>query len=98
MSPEQLKGQPLDQRCDVFALGAVLYEMLSGKEAFPGETAAEVIAAVVSSGPTPRIEPPGPGALNAILDRALAAKRRAATRRRRPSSPTCARRPRASGS
>ncbi len=58
MSPEQLKGQPLDERSDLFAIGAVLYEMLSGKEAFPGESAAEVIASVVSAGPTPRVEPP----------------------------------------
>ncbi len=72
MSPEQLKGQPLDERSDLFAMGAVLYEMLSGKEAFPGESAAEVIASVVSAGPTPRVEPPAPSALNAILDHALA--------------------------
>jgi TolB-like protein/Tfp pilus assembly protein PilF len=72
MSPEQLKGQPLDERSDVFSLGAVLYEMLSGKEAFPGDSAAEVIAAVLSSGPTPRLETTGSVDLNAVLDRALA--------------------------
>src|SRR5262249_28407675 len=72
MSPEQLKGQPLDERSDVFSLGAVLYEMLSGTRAFPAESAAEVIAAVLSAAPTPRLEPTGAADLNAVLERALA--------------------------
>jgi TolB-like protein/tetratricopeptide (TPR) repeat protein len=72
MSPEQLKGQPLDERSDLFSLGAVLYEMLSGNEAFPGESAAEVIAAVLSAAPPPRLDSGAAAGLNAVLDHALA--------------------------
>ncbi len=38
MSPEQAKGRPADKRCDIWAFGCVLYEMLTGKQAFEGET------------------------------------------------------------
>ena len=37
MAPEQVRGQPVDQRADIFAFGAVLYEMLSGQRAFQGD-------------------------------------------------------------
>jgi TolB-like protein/tetratricopeptide (TPR) repeat protein len=72
MSPEQLKGQPLDERSDVFSLGAVLYEMLSGARAFPGDSVAEIIASVLSAAPTPRLAATAAADLNAVLDRALA--------------------------
>ncbi len=47
MSPEQAKGKPVDRRADIWAFGVVLFEMLSGRQAFTGETASEVLAAVM---------------------------------------------------
>jgi len=51
MSPEQVRGEPLDARADIFAFGAVLYEMLSGRHAFEGATAADVMSAVMRQDP-----------------------------------------------
>jgi serine/threonine protein kinase/Tol biopolymer transport system component len=51
MSPEQAKGQRVDRRCDIWAFGCVLYEMLSGGKAFQGETTSDVLAAVIKSEP-----------------------------------------------
>ena len=64
MSPEQVRGKPVDQRTDIFALGAVLYEMISGKRAFHGETAADTMSAILREEPpdlteTNRNLPPG---------------------------------------
>ena len=53
MSPEQAEGRAVDERSDVFSFGAVLYELLSGRRAFPGETAAQVLSAVLHEDPTP---------------------------------------------
>jgi serine/threonine protein kinase/tetratricopeptide (TPR) repeat protein len=53
MSPEQLRGQPVDHRTDIFSFGCVLYEMLSGQRAFAGETAADTITEVLSKDPAP---------------------------------------------
>ena len=50
MPPEQAKGRPLDRRADIWAFGAVLFEMLTGSRAFPGETHAETVAAVIGRG------------------------------------------------
>jgi eukaryotic-like serine/threonine-protein kinase len=47
MAPEQVRGQPVDHRADIFALGAILYEMLSGRRAFDGGSAIETMSAVV---------------------------------------------------
>ena len=51
MSPEQVRGQRLDHRSDVFSLGAVLYEMLSGKRAFRGDSAIETLNAILKEDP-----------------------------------------------
>jgi eukaryotic-like serine/threonine-protein kinase len=51
MSPEQAKGKAADRRVDIWSFGCVLYEMLTGKMAFSGETAAEILAAVIRAEP-----------------------------------------------
>jgi len=51
MSPEQVRGQALDQRTDIFSLGAVIYEMLSGRRAFRGATTADTISAILTCDP-----------------------------------------------
>ena len=73
MSPEQLRGEPLDERSDLFALAAVLYEMVSGRPAFPGPGPAARIAAILSRDPEPLSGVPP--ALNAVLRRALSKDR-----------------------
>ena len=51
MSPEQVRGQVVDHRSDIFAFGAILYEMLSGKRAFHGSSAAETMSAILKEDP-----------------------------------------------
>jgi eukaryotic-like serine/threonine-protein kinase len=51
MSPEQAKGQPVDQRSDIWSFGVVLYEMVSGKRLFAGETTTDVLASVLKEEP-----------------------------------------------
>ena len=53
MAPEQLEGKEADARTDIFAFGAVLYEMLTGKKAFEGKTQASLIAAILDREPPP---------------------------------------------
>jgi serine/threonine protein kinase len=53
MSPEQLQGKEADARSDLFSFGCVLYEMLTGKQAFEGQSAASVIAAILEREPAP---------------------------------------------
>ena len=53
MSPEQLQGKDTDARTDLFSFGCVLYEMLTGKRAFEGESAASVIASILERDPAP---------------------------------------------
>ena len=51
MSPEQVRGRPVDKRSDIWAFGCVLYEMLTGRQAFAGETVSDIMAAVLRSEP-----------------------------------------------
>jgi hypothetical protein len=51
MSPEQARGKPVDRRADIWAFGAVVYEMLTGKHAFEGETTSDMLAAVIKTEP-----------------------------------------------
>ena len=51
MSPEQAKGKPVDKRADIFAFGAILYELLTGKRAFEGETITETLGAIIHKEP-----------------------------------------------
>jgi eukaryotic-like serine/threonine-protein kinase len=77
MSPEQLAGEPLDGRSDLFAMGALLYEMAAGRPAFPGATAAERITAILARDPDPLPGHLGPPRLQDVLRRALARDRTA---------------------
>ncbi|MGA9967076.1 MAG: protein kinase [Terriglobales bacterium] len=51
MAPEQVRGKPADPRSDIFAFGAILYEMLSGKRAFHGDSSADVMSAILKEDP-----------------------------------------------
>jgi len=57
MAPEQVRGQQVDGRTDLFALGAIFYEMLTGRRAFRGDTPADVQSAILSAEPEPIGEP-----------------------------------------
>ena len=70
MSPEQLQGGETDARSDLFAFGCVLYEMLTGKRAFDGASAASVIAAILER-PAPSVAEVAPPALDHVLKRCL---------------------------
>ncbi|HXO36105.1 MAG TPA: protein kinase [Candidatus Acidoferrales bacterium] len=74
MSPEQVEGKEADALSDIFSLGAVLYEMASGKRAFEGKTTASVIAAVLERDPAPIsvVQPMSPVALDRLVKTCLA--------------------------
>jgi serine/threonine-protein kinase len=74
MSPEQLQGKAVDARSDIWALGVVLYEMLSGRRAFGGATAPSIMAAILEREPEPlgRLDPLMPAALEHVVRRCLA--------------------------
>lgn len=73
MSPEQLRGMPVDERTDIWALGAILYEMLSGQQPFRGEYDPAVLYAILEVDPEPigNLRSDVSGALAGILARAL---------------------------
>lgn len=69
MSPEQVRGQAVDHRSDIFSLGAILYEMASGKPAFPGNSAIEVLSAILYREDPPELQLPAP--LESVIRRCL---------------------------
>ena len=74
MSPEQVEGKELDSRSDIFSLGAVLYEMLTGQRAFPGKSQLSVASAILEKDPAPisSLKPLTPPALEHVIRRCLA--------------------------
>jgi serine/threonine protein kinase len=70
MAPEQVRGDVVDARADVFALGTVCYEMVAGRRAFTGETSVEVMAAIVRTDP-PELPADTPQALGRVIRRCL---------------------------
>ncbi len=74
MAPEQLEGKEADARTDLFALGAVLYEMATGRKAFAGPSEASLISAILSSDPPPisSLRPETPPALDRLVRTCLA--------------------------
>src|ERR1700694_2176685 len=72
MSPEQARGKSVDKRTDIWAFGCVLYELLTGKQAFQGETTTEILAAVLRGEPDWRALPAStPGKIRDLLRRCL---------------------------
>ena len=77
MSPEQVRGDAVDARSDIFNLGAVLHEMLSGRPAFARETAVETMAAILKEEPADALPPTSSPALTRIVARCLEKAREA---------------------
>ena len=74
MSPEQTEGKDADARSDIFAMGALLYEMVTGKRAFTGKSQASIVAAILASEPPPisTVQPMTPPALAQVVKTCLA--------------------------
>ena len=73
MSPEQMRGEPLDARTDLFSLGAVLYEMTTGRQAFQGPTSGTICDAILNRTPSPArsVNPAVPPRLEDVISKAL---------------------------
>src|ERR1700686_86894 len=73
MSPEQVRGDNLDERTDIFSLGLLLYEMATGRQAFSGGTGGKIIEAVLTRSPVParNINPDIPPRLEEIINKAV---------------------------
>ena len=74
MAPEQLEGKEADARTDIFAFGAVLYEMVTGRKAFEGESQASLISAIMKDEPRPMsaLKPMTPRPLDQVVTACLA--------------------------
>jgi tetratricopeptide (TPR) repeat protein/TolB-like protein len=74
MAPEQIDGKPVDERCDIFALGVILYEMLAGQPAFSSATPSATMAAILTAQPPPldTIVPELPTGLTEVVAKCLA--------------------------
>ena len=70
MSPEQVRGQDIDQRTDIFAAGAILYEMVAGRRAFHGNSAADTMSAILSQDP-PELDAASGHHVSPIVDRVI---------------------------
>ena len=93
MSPEQVRGQALDGRTDVFAAGVILYELLAGGRPFKGDDVTSILYKIVNEEPAaPDLAAFGELSprLGDVLRRALAKDVGRASRGRRPSTPSCA--------
>src|SRR4029450_2595981 len=72
MSPEQARAKPVDKRTDIWAFGCVLYEMLTGRTAFAGQTLTDTLAAILEREPDWRILPDAtPISIRRLLQRCL---------------------------
>ncbi len=70
MSPEQVKGIAVDHRADIFSFGVILYELLSGRRAFHGETSVETMRAILKEDP-PDLEDTVPSAVRQVVSHCL---------------------------